>query len=308
MRTIAHARVGFTIVELLVVISIITVLMALILPAIMRVREAANRMICANNLRQIGIGLHNYHNDYHFFPPNMILGVGFPSWVVRVLPYLEQDAIKNAWDMNRTYYVQSDAAIKTEVKLLFCPSRRAPGELSKTGDGRFSYPHRPGALADYACCHGDLGPTTGPSWLHNSNGAMIAANRVEVFGVDPAWRLTNWRHRTRIQSITDGTTHTFLVGEKHVNREQYGLTDGGDNSAYSDDRFSFSRIAGVGFGIAVSPDAPFNHNFGSSHPRGICQFVMVDGSIRSLTPSTNEQTLHRLANRHDGEVVQNVDD
>jgi prepilin-type N-terminal cleavage/methylation domain-containing protein len=158
-------RRGFTIVELLVVIAIIGILAGLLLPAVQKIREAANRTYCANNLHQIGLACLAYESDYKCLPPTYNINQG-ASWMVTVLPYLEQNDLYNQWDMTKTYYQQSDKARLTQVQVYFCPTRRSPLDVragSVAGDfsssnldmdtftpGQGVFTNIPGALSDYA--------------------------------------------------------------------------------------------------------------------------------------------------------------
>jgi prepilin-type N-terminal cleavage/methylation domain-containing protein len=157
-------RDGFTLIEMLVVIAIISLLMGLLLPAIQKVREAANRASCANNLKQITLALHHYELNNGQLPPFSMLSNGGATWAVLILPYMEQDNLYRQWDVTRTYYEQSGVARQTPVKNYFCPTRRSSTtspRLSISGDqpslGNNTYGSNvPGALGDYACSVGPL--------------------------------------------------------------------------------------------------------------------------------------------------------
>jgi prepilin-type N-terminal cleavage/methylation domain-containing protein len=156
-------RSGFTLVELLVVISIIALLIGLLLPAVQRVREAANRISCANNLHQIGLAFQQYHNDYNTLPPAQ-LDNGGATWAVMILPYLEQGNLYNQWDLKKSYFQQTTVARVTSVPNYFCPSRRnsytSPTESiwgDVPSDGPSDAPNVPGALSDYAVSVGSMG-------------------------------------------------------------------------------------------------------------------------------------------------------
>ena len=148
-------RGAFTLIELLVVIAIISVLVGLLLPAVQKAREAASRISCANNLKQIGLAMHMYENTNGYYPPSA-LSRGRATWAVLILPYLEQDNLYRQWNLSCTYYEQLLAARQTAVRTYFCPSRRTVSSsptLSVSGDISPFDPagvHYPGALGDYA--------------------------------------------------------------------------------------------------------------------------------------------------------------
>jgi prepilin-type N-terminal cleavage/methylation domain-containing protein len=154
----APARRGFTLIELLVVIAIIAILVGMLLPAVQRARESANRISCANNLKQIGLAMHAYHNTNRALPPSRFDLQG-ATWAVLIMPYLEQKDLFNAWTLSATYYQQNDTARLTALSIYFCPSRPrvSMGSPSIAGDPPNGPGNVPGALGDYACNVGTTG-------------------------------------------------------------------------------------------------------------------------------------------------------
>jgi prepilin-type N-terminal cleavage/methylation domain-containing protein/prepilin-type processing-associated H-X9-DG protein len=287
------SRRGFTLIELLVVIAIIAVLIGLLLPAVQKVREAAARMQCSNNLKQLGLAMHSYHDANGVFPyPRSGGGQNRHTWAILLLPYAEQD---NPYRIYKTpisgvsqtdgfnNHTSTDPQIVTartaQVKIFLCPSRRGSTSLSPITTGSTVT----GIPSDYAACAGDTktAPTTGVFQLVNSN---------------------HMSSGLRFADVSDGTSGTLMIGEKHVQRGNLNdpITDGFIYSG--SEQQTYYRVAGPSWPLAFDPSAPVNFQFGSWHT-GVCQFVFVDGHVQGLKTSTSGPVLALLANRSDGQVI-----
>lgn len=318
------AFLGFTLVELLVVIAIIGILVGLLLPAIQAARESSRKTQCMNNLKQIGLAAINYESANSVVPPSHLSGIGHATWLVIIMPYMEQTAYFEQSNMTMQYWGLPDAIRKIHIQSYYCPSRSRPtGDLSIEGDTR-SCPggeeHRPGALADYAMCGGDH--QGWPVWHYLGNKINgIAAKTVELRtnGECPTKVVVHWKAKRKFKQVKDGLSNTFLVGEKYVHPDFAGRLEFGDNAFCNDNSdLSYTRQAGAintsgnhDFSIVGSPTfssdpevvKEYNRNFGSSHSGGVCNFVYCDGSVRSLDPSTDGLVLAAQANIFDGKAI-----
>ncbi|OWK34747.1 hypothetical protein FRUB_09589 [Fimbriiglobus ruber] len=293
-------------IELLVVIAIIAILIGLLLPAVQKVREAAARATCANNLKQIGLASHNYHDQNLYLPPSWIGSNaddpdGWAPWGVLILPNLEQSSVFNLWNLNYLASKQVPAAYQQQLKMYHCPSR--PDFVLSIGD----FVPAGGGLSDYAACFGTEASGS------NSNGAIIpTANMATSTTTDSSGNAIvkpGWRGQLNLLSITDGTSNTMMFGEKHIRPNSLrGKNE--DRSVFGGQNNSMRRMAGYGASSVVRPLMPpnaqttanANESFGSPHT-GVCQFVFCDGSVKAIQTSVDLQTLSNLITRNDGNVI-----
>jgi len=258
---------------------------------------------------------------------------------VLILPYIEQQNIYTLWNIQLKYAAQPQAAREAQVKTFYCPSRRGPGELSRvetfdSADGatpppwdssgsqyRFSAPNNPaGTLTDYAANVGDfrgVNNNTGGDWFSvNASGVIILARSTapgQGSGTN-ATPVTTFTGLVKMTTVTDGTSNTFLIGEKHVPQGASGRLKAGDGPAFSGAWTSYcGRVAGLEDPLAQGPtdllqstsgDGFWARKFGSWHS-GVCQFAFTDGSVKAIRNTIDTTTLRWLACRADGNVIGN---
>ncbi len=334
-------RTGFTLIELLVVIAIIAILIGLLLPAVQKVREAAARSQCQNNLKQIGLALHNHESTYGYFPtagaqsqaldyatlnhPHPVWG-----WAGQILPYIEQDNLHRFLPQGPYNWQAAlgKTPVEVVVKTYHCPSRS--NRVSQPASWGSVY-----AMNDYA------GVQT--EWLNGSNSWRTTSphdpNTTQAFG---GIIIKGYHYRSdnpslsmvfgtvKAVGVTDGTSNTIAIAEKAVSARQYqprvwdwwdlpGWAHGADwpnmrlagNWIPIQPDTQFPRISWTG-GQGNDPNWFWEPGFGSAHP-GQFMAVFGDGSVKGIAMtigncgnsgwSDNSCVLYRLGMRADGQVV-----
>ena len=305
-------RPAFTLIELLVVIAIIALLMALLLPAIQKVRAAADRMSCASNLRQIGIALHHYHNDYNTLPASgwTVVNSSNPSgkyvgWRAVLTPYIEQDSIRSKYDRNYHWWEEPNLTLAaTKVKIYVCPATPDRGEVTSA----IAKPPRPAmtfakppAPTDYEAIMG-VAATVNPTLY-----SVASVNRSAMFR----------NSQVKLPHIYDGTHTTILIAETagrpltYRGRQARSDIPNDQGICWADSEGGYSLDGSnedgslQGLGPVLTPKAINATNFNEPyafHPMG-ANFLFADGHVQFIAEQVKLEILAALCTRNASEVV-----
>jgi prepilin-type N-terminal cleavage/methylation domain-containing protein/prepilin-type processing-associated H-X9-DG protein len=313
-RTACLPRRAFTLIELLVVIAIIGTLIGLLLPAVQKVREAASRLSCTNNLKQIGLACHNYHDTNQSFPSGYRASGPYTDgssdtapgwgWAAFLLPYLEQDNLFRSINLNQPVESPSNApAVRTVIKTYLCPSDLWPPAAFAVPDGFGSARALAAATSYAACVGGDESDADGPTGL-----GIFYRNST-----------------TRFADVTDGTSTTILVGERAWGNANGIWAGAVTNGVILRGRQNPCPGGGAGSypaSVLVQAHGHLNNattdtdggldDFSSLHTGG-SNFVFADGSVRFLRSVPGDLAngdftqesllLQAMSTRANGEVV-----
>ncbi|MCU0959555.1 MAG: DUF1559 domain-containing protein [Pirellulaceae bacterium] len=326
-RNVVH---GFTLVELLVVIAIIGILVALLLPAVQAAREAARRIQCANNCKQIGLALHNYHDTFKALPmawwldmTTAVPRLNGHSWGIDILPFIEQTALYTEFNTRLAPLDQFSppnvAVIGTKLAGFVCPSAPGGTERTYTFNAAPTLPVTATNIApsDYIVSTGVRGVFANIAYKGNAGGSRRGA-----LGVQTPPALGGDQDTSRLADIADGTSNTFMIGERTgggqiynryvINSEMsaiYGPTNGGGwgdvlNGEHWVQGSLYTGVSNppVGGPCAINCTNSRGNCFHSFHPAG-AHFIMADASTQFITESADPLSIAGRITRAKGEIL-----
>jgi prepilin-type N-terminal cleavage/methylation domain-containing protein/prepilin-type processing-associated H-X9-DG protein len=297
-----RSRRAFTLIELLVVIAIIAILIGLLVPAVQKVRAAAARISCANNLKQIGLACHGYHDANQALPPGYYATASYPDtapgwgWGAFLLPHLEQDTLYRQIDLNTP--VQNSPAARSVVKMFLCPADTPPPSAFALTDATFA----PVALVAPSSYAATVGPDADEADAFTGSGVFYRNSR------------------TRLTDITDGTSQTVMIGDRAWVQTQGtwagapsgALTRAGARNPWANATASAAVLVLVHNNyINIRTDADGGLDDFSSNHTGGANLLFADGSVHFLRDITGDGAERRafwaMGTRAGGEVVSGID-
>lgn len=310
---------GFTLVELLVVIAIIGILVALLLPAVQAAREAARRMSCSNNMKQMGIALHNYHDTYKTLPPGKITegnccsAHSGTSWAISILPYLEQGGLSDQYDFSASTIMANFTAFRqTRIEAYLCPSDHFPDQLEVPDSGPAPSQNAEFQPGSYRCVGGRSSGGNNAWWDNQQACGHVNAGRTDWKGplhwIGLPCSNGDELDVERFATIKDGTSNTLMIGEMttktHLKRRTFW--------AYSYTSYNSSDVIPNSATIIADYDKcgsivndinMCKRGWGSFHP-GIIQWTLCDGSVRGISINVDMDILASMATIYGSEAVE----
>ena len=325
LSTIRRLKMGFTLVELLVVITIIGILIALLLPAVQAAREAARRTQCINQLKQLGLACMQHEAAHGHLPTGGwgYMWIGDPDqgfdknqpggWIYNILPYIEQQSLRDLGkgQANATKKTSLTQLCQTPLEIMVCSTRRV-AVASAPSDGYAPVNANSSnmvAKSDYAMCLSGIRTDNwdtfkGPSDLATGLGSTFDWTTAPSNNCDGVGYL---RSQVTLAMIYDGTSNTYLIGEKYVQPEYY-VGSGGSSYEPGDNEAMYT---GLNCDIyRSSARAPYQDRsgysdyltFGSAHATSF-NMAFCDGSVHSISYSIDSTTHANLGNRNDGQAI-----